>query len=316
MKSIKCNTTKPEISAVFLGLALFLLGTVNISFAKEITLVWDPSPSPNIVGYNVYYQVNTTSFPFNGTGLPVGPSPIGIDGSKTSSLTFNLPDDGNLYYFTVTAVNDASLESSFSNIAATEWIPPLLAPTENAAIDTVATFVWNQPAANFKPSTSIISFDLIYGTDPDLNENVTAFTAPNIFKTNWLQPEFNIAITLTILLLLLMVVRNSRIKSAWHPVRVSFCIGVFVLQASCGGGGGSDENDAIPGTSAPATSAPATSAPEPAPLFTNVVTDINATEYEVTDLQPGTQYYWKIIAVDNWGITYESITQKFTTIGN
>jgi hypothetical protein len=63
-------------------------------------------------------------------------------------------------------------------------------------------------------------------------------------------------------------------------------------------------------TSDPVTSDPVT---DPSSLFTNVITDIYATEYEVTDLQPNTQYYWKIIAVDNWGVTYESITQNFTT---
>jgi hypothetical protein len=333
MKSIECNTTK-QISAVFLGLALFLLGTVNISFAKDITLVWDPSPSPNIAGYNVYYQVNTSSFPFNGTELSEGASPINVGGPETSSLTINLPEDDNIYYFTVSAVNDAGLESSISNIAATEWIPALLAPAENATVDSAATFVWNQPPVNFKPSTSIVSFDLIYGTDPNLNENAMAFTAPNFFNTDWPQPGFNVVTSLTIMLFLLMAIR----KSVWRPVRIGICIGVFVLQASCGGGGGggdSDESEIMPNTSAPVTSAPVTSAPvtsdpvtsdpvtsdpvtsdpvtDPSSLFTNVITDIYATEYEVTDLQPSTQYYWKIIAVDNWGVTYESITQNFTT---
>jgi hypothetical protein len=58
-------------------------------------------------------------------------------------------------------------------------------------------------------------------------------------------------------------------------------------------------------------------APEPSTAqFTEVVPDIYGTEYQITDLQPDTQYYWKIVAVDNWGNTYESITQEFTTISN
>ena len=231
------------------------------------------------------------------------------DGPNSTSQTLNLPDDGSIYYFTITAVSDAGQESSFSNIVATEWIPLLLAPTNSAAVDSAVTFVWNQPPANFKPSTSIVSFDLIYGTDPNLDENAMAVTAPGTFNSNWPQFKFNVAVPLAILLFLLMAIRTGRVKRFWHPVRIGFCIGIFVLQASCGGGGGGDSE--IPSTSVPDTIAPA-----PSPLFTDVVTDINSTEYQITDLQPNTQYYWKVVAVDNWGITYESIVQRFTTVGN
>ena len=297
----------------FLLLLLMLSTTALPVAAKTITLAWDPSPSPGIAGYNLYYQENTSAFPFNGISLSEGASPILLDGPNSTSQTLNLPDDGSIYYFTLTAVSDTGLESSFSNIVATEWIPPMLAPTDSATVDTTVTFVWDQPPVNFKPSTSIVSFDLIYGTDPNLDENVMAVVSPGTFNSNWPQFKLNVAVPLAILLFLLMAIRTGRVKRFWHPVRIGFCIGVFVLQASCGGGGVGDE---IPSTSVPDTSVPDTIAPAPSPLFTDVVTDIDATEFQITDLQPNTQYYWKVVAVDNWGITYESITQKFTTFGN
>ena len=308
----------------FLLLLLLLAATAIPAAAKTITLAWDPSPSPGIAGYNLYYQENTSAFPFNGTSLPEGASPILLDGPNSTSQTLNLPDDGSIYYFTITAVSDAGQESSFSNIVATEWIPLLLAPTNSAAVGTAASFVWNQPPVNFKPSTSIVSFDLIYGTDPNLDENAMAVVSPGTFNSNWPQFKFNVAVPLAILLFLLMAIRTGRVKRFWHPVRIGFCIGIFVLQASCGGGGGGDSeipstsvpDTSVPDTSVPDTSVPDTIAPAPSPLFTDVVTDIYATEYQITDLQPNTQYYWKVVAVDNFGITYESIAQKFATLSH
>ena len=51
-------------------------------------------------------------------------------------------------------------------------------------------------------------------------------------------------------------------------------------------------------------------------MFTDVIYDINSTEYEINDLLPNTQYYWKVIAVDNFGVTYESVTQSFRTLAD
>ena len=106
-----------------------------------------------------------------------------------------------------------------------------------------------------------------------------------------------------ILLALLTLIRLDRTKRTWRPVRIGLFIGIIALQASCGGGGG--DNEILPSTSVPSTNAIP---------FTNVVTDIYDTEYQVDDLLPGTQYYWKIVADDNWGNTYESLTQSFRTL--
>ena len=88
-------------------------------------------------------------------------------------------------------------------------------------------------------------------------------------------------------------------------MRIGICVGIFAMQVSCGGGG--DAGGSVPGTVAPAPAEP---------LFTNVVPGITTTAYQLADLQPDTQYYWKIVAVDDQGFPYESLSQTFTTTSN
>jgi hypothetical protein len=286
-----------------------LIAVATQASAKDATLVWDPNTEPEVVGYNIYYRTDTPTLPFNGTSLSEGASPIFVDGSANTALTLDLPEDGSIYYFTATAVSDTQIESSFSDTVASEWVPSLLAPPNNAVVNTAATFAWGLP-----PSSYTVSFDLLYGTDPNLGATTTASSAPGPFNFNWPQ---NIAIPLAILLSWPMIIIANRKKRMWQPIRVGLCLGIFVLQASCGGGGGGGSDDAefSPGTSAPDTSLPGIVSPEPNAIpFTNVVTDILDTEYQITDLQPETKYYWKVIAVDNWGDRYESLTQSVTTL--
>ena len=312
-------------SIKLLSLSIFLfIATVSQASAQNVTLTWDQNIEPEVVGYNLYYRTDTPTFPFNGTSLLEGASPIVVDGLTNTSLPIDLPDDGNVYYFTVTAVTDAGIESSVSNIIASEWIPYLLAPNNNTATDTAVTFVWDLPPENYN-----VSFNLFYGTDKNLDTNAMSVTGHGTLNSNWPQFKLSIALLMALLLLMLMATRAGHTKRAWHPVRVGFCIGIFVLQASCGGSGGGGGDDTgvlvgtgIPGTSVPDTSVPDTSVPgtdAPASaetLFVDVVTDINDTEYQLTELKPDTQYYWKIVAVDNWGNSYESLTKTFKTLSN
>ncbi len=295
---------KKSIHLCFLCFSILIVTAISAA-AKPATLTWDQSSEPVIVGYKIYYRTNTPSFPFNGTNLSEGASPIVVDGVNSTSLRVDLPDDGNIYYFTATSVSNTGLESMFSDIVASEWVPHLLTPTNNASTSNVATFAWDP-----HPAGDHLTFDLYYGTDPNFDSNTMAFTSPGTFRSNWPPFELNITITLAILLSLLMAIISTkrRANPLWNPIRMGLCIGVFILQASCGGSGGVDDlGDSID------TTVPGTEAPTPSTLFTDVVTDIETTQYQVT-LQPNTQYYWKVVAVDNWGKTYESIPQKFTTL--
>lgn len=179
-------------SIKLLSLCIFLfIASVSQASAQNVTLAWDQNIEPEVVGYNIYYRTDTPTLPFNGTSLSEGASPIFVDGSANTALTLDLPEDGSIYYFTATAVSDTQIESSFSDTVASEWVPFLLAPPNNAVVNTAATFAWDLP-----PSSYTVSFDLLYGTDPNLEATTTAFSAPGPFNFNWPQ---NITILLAIL---------------------------------------------------------------------------------------------------------------------
>jgi hypothetical protein len=292
---------------VFFSLCLFLLlSTVLPAFAQIVTLTWDSNTEPEVVGYKIYYRSDTPTFPFNGKRLSEGTSPIVVHGLTTTYLTLNLQEDDRIYYFTATAVSNVGLESSFSNIVASEWIPYLLTPPNNAVIDTFVTFEWELPPTGYS-----VSFELLYGTDPHLDAGVMAVTGLDAFISNWQRLKLSIALQFAALLCLLITIRFCCVMRVLNTVCFGLCIGLFFLQVNCGGGGGGDDTGVSTNTSVPVEAA---SKPTP-PLFTNVVTDIYDTEYQIADLQPDTQYYWKIVAVDNWGKPYESLTQKFSTLG-
>lgn len=293
---------KMKTMTKLISLSLLLLIVTALPAAAQLaTLNWDQSSQPEVVGYKVYYKVDTPTFPFNGTTLAEGASPITVDGSTTTSLTVDLPEDGNIYYFTATAISDTGLESSFSEIIASEWIPYLLAPTGNEAVSTAATFSWDLPPTGYN-----VSYELHYGTDPNLTLNAAAIP-PITIDSGWLQPELLLAIPIALLLALLTSLMSGQAKRLWTPVRVGICIGVFALQAACGGGGGG-EAGVTPGTVTPD--------PPALPQGTTVVSGIYGTDYLATGLEPGTQYYWKIVAIDETGFPYESVIQSFTTLNN
>ncbi len=275
---------------------IVLIATAIPAVAQLATLAWNQNTQPEVVGYKVYYQIDTPAFPFNGTTLLEGTSPIIVDGAANTSLTVDLPDDGNIYYFTATAISDTGLESSFSDIIASEWIPYLLAPTASSAIGTAATFAWDLPPTGYN-----VTYELYYGTDPNLDPGA-AVVAPTIpANSGWPQINLMLTIPLALLLSMLLAIKSDQSKRAWRPIRIGLCIGIFALQVSCGGGGDTG-------------SVPVTTTPDPAvPLTTTVVTGITSTDYLVTDLQPESQYYWKIVAVDDQGFPYESLSQTFTT---
>ena len=88
---------------------LVLISTAMPVSAETVTLLWDPSPSFGIAGYNIYYRTNTPNFPFKGTSLSEGASPVVVNSSVPPSLVIDLPEDGDIYYFTVTAFNSNGL---------------------------------------------------------------------------------------------------------------------------------------------------------------------------------------------------------------
>lgn len=76
----------------------------NSAFAaRTISLAWDPSPDPTVIGYNVYYGTVSGNY----TNI------VSAGNSSTASVTGLI--EGQTYYFAVTAYDAAGLESVFSN---------------------------------------------------------------------------------------------------------------------------------------------------------------------------------------------------------
>jgi len=70
--------------------------------AQRVTLAWDPSPSPEVTTYRVYYGTNSRSYTFvTNSGLVL-----------TQALV--LPHSGR-WFFAATAADAAGSESDFSN---------------------------------------------------------------------------------------------------------------------------------------------------------------------------------------------------------
>jgi len=282
---------------LFLLCLVVLLVALTPATAQVATLTWDQSTQSEVTGYKVYYRTDAPSFPFDGNTLAEGASPIVVQGADKTTLTVDLPEDGHIYYFTATSVSDSGQESGYSDIIASEWIPYLLSPTQDAALNTAVTFTWGQAPVGYN-----VTYELVYGTDPNLAPATNLVPPQNGSE----HPPANLwlALPLALLLALLPAVRSGRLRRGWTPVRVGLCVAVMALQASCGGAGdGASAQD-------PVTNAPVL------PLSTTVVNGIAGTSYQVADLQPGTRYYWQIVAVDSQGYTYESVIKSFTTLNN
>ena len=69
----------------------------------QVTLTWDPSTDPDLGGYKVYY--GTVSRDYN----------VSVDAGNWTSCTIASLEDGETYYFAVTAYNTELSESGYSN---------------------------------------------------------------------------------------------------------------------------------------------------------------------------------------------------------
>jgi hypothetical protein len=90
-------------------------------FASTIKLQWGSSSGAS--GYKVYYQADSSTLPFSGTGASEGSAPIDV--LNNTNATISGLDPEHAYYFTVTAYNDTG-ESAYSNIVS---VPELVSPT-------------------------------------------------------------------------------------------------------------------------------------------------------------------------------------------
>jgi hypothetical protein len=97
---------------------------------KSVTLAWDPSPTPTVVGYTIQYGTNSGQY-----------SEFLLLGNETAAV---VPDllEGVTYYFVVTAHTEEGLESDPSNELSytvpdgnINYLPPSLNPLSDIAFD-------------------------------------------------------------------------------------------------------------------------------------------------------------------------------------
>jgi len=111
-------------------LMMFIAGVlgVPVSEAATVVLAWDSSPDPQVIGYNVYRseRLETFSVPaLNGSTLV-----------SENSFTDSTGEWNKTYYYVVTAVNAAGLESvPTAAVEAVSWLPvfPTSTPTSLSA---------------------------------------------------------------------------------------------------------------------------------------------------------------------------------------
>jgi Big-like domain-containing protein len=99
--AVQSSALKPwfRVATVFLALGL----STNMLGARSLTLAWDPSPGPYVIGYMLYYGEASTLYT---EALDVG--------NRTNATVLALAE-GHRYYFAVSAYIASGLESDLSS---------------------------------------------------------------------------------------------------------------------------------------------------------------------------------------------------------
>ncbi|MDT8420110.1 MAG: fibronectin type III domain-containing protein [Desulfuromonadales bacterium] len=118
--------------AVFLSLSL-----AHSVSAKTVDLSWDPSPDSEVLGYKIYYNADSSAFPFNGSGAAEGSSPIDVGHVLGTTLT-DLPDE-QTHYFAVTAYNAEGIESGYSNIVISPAVGGSVVQSDSGSLEITST---------------------------------------------------------------------------------------------------------------------------------------------------------------------------------
>lgn len=291
-----------NVARVSLFVTLFLLAFAGLSFAQDITLAWNPSTDPNVVGYKVYYKADSTVMPFDGAGAVEGHSPITVGDKLTTTLT-GLPD-GQVYYFAVTAYDSLGQESAYSPIVASQWAPTLQAPADrNTGVSAPVQFSWSTP-----PAGQQVTYTLYYGTDPSLDPNTATLASAGPGEGN---AKPLLAGTFLFGLLGLPGLRKKKLRR----VLLVALFGAGLLLGGCGGGSGSVASVGDPSSSLGNGQPVSSQNPATPALFTKKVTGITDSFYLISNLKPGTKYYWKVV-VNNGSNLVESPVHSFTTAAN
>lgn len=103
-------------------MALSTFASLSAFGASSVTLAWDPSVSPGVAGYNVYYGVGSHTYT------------NAVSAGAATSLTISGLADNTTYYFAATAYDTNNIESDYSaetNYFTSSSRPP---PTNSAPV--------------------------------------------------------------------------------------------------------------------------------------------------------------------------------------
>jgi len=304
---------------LFVCLATFIF--TSPTFAQDVNLSWDASPSDTVAGYKIYYSQNDDSQPFVGTGATEGDSPIDV-GDNLSTAISNLEDNA-IYYFAVTAYDIDGNESIYSNIVSTGWQPVLTQPSNQASGLTVPTYVEWESA----PTGYDVSYILFYGTNQQAVEDAHVLpTPPPVSPFSNHPPKLPLIIFISTLAILMSLLKYK--SPEYRFFKPSSAIAILALGgmlAACSGGGGgssnatiSDGNDSSISGAIADTGTVDSGTVDTGTVDTGTVQSVDlGTDnfFEITGLANGTTYYWKIVAVDevNTNLEYQSAIYNFTT---
>jgi fibronectin type 3 domain-containing protein len=102
------------IKRIAIFISIFLFFSIAV-MAREVTLQWDANSEPDLKNYVVYWGIESRNY--NQHRATAG---------LETTIIISIPDDGKVYYFAVTAVDTAGLESDYSNEVNTGEIKPHL----------------------------------------------------------------------------------------------------------------------------------------------------------------------------------------------
>lgn len=141
-----------------LSILIVLLMAVS-AHGREVTLQWDSNSEQDINSYVVYWGTETGNY--TTTSIDMGDD-IGLN----TSYVVELPDDEQVYYFAVKAVDDSGLESDYSNEVNTEgyeepeeylYLPPA-APTQNTILSVFRDFPDGTRIEIVEPGRAIVTY--------------------------------------------------------------------------------------------------------------------------------------------------------------
>ena len=128
-------------SLAVLSLCLLGLSSLTAFAAPYVSLAWDPSPDPSVIGYKVYYGVASRSYTNS------------VAAGNVTTFTVSNLMAGTTYYFAATAYDTNGIESDYSS----EVSAVVVLPNQQPTLNVIANLTINENASGQMVNLSGIS---------------------------------------------------------------------------------------------------------------------------------------------------------------